>query len=440
MSAAQLNAEPLAPSQAAALLRQVTLSQAIRLAREGNYSAAEEILSALLGTGEPEAVTLDLLARIRAQQGAHLDAASLWRKVQQLDPRHLGAAAGLERLRAAQRRPVWLQPLSVLGAGLAAIVCIGFVLMWQARRQNASNAQLQQRLTELAKAESLTGRQQVQSVLAQVESISGGQAKAEKALTALGNFSGKLDSWAQAQEAQTQASSNQVEAFARELAAVKVGFEQRLSAVQADNTRLAAQHYTAVQGVSNQVAELRGAVDREKMLASEIKERQAAAEKLQADFRALEIHRDTLARQLGIPARPPDVAVMVPGVTTAVSGNAIVISFDTGLFDHGTHLKLGAKERLLAVGKILSQSGEPLRMHVVGFADDDRAFLKWSAPWEAALALERATVVAGELVQRGLVSPGNITVAGSTAEDRPGPSDSARHRLKNRTVKIHVLR
>lgn len=442
MSAAQFNAEPLPTNQAAALLRQVTLSQAAHLAREGSYSAAEELLSGLLSADAPDAATLDLLARVRAQQGALLDAASLWRKVQQLDPHHLGAATGLERLRAAHRKPLWLQPLWALVVGLAVIFCGALVFNWQTRRQAAANTELQQRLTELAKAEALTGRQQVQSVLAQVEVMTTSQARAETTLAALGDFSGKLDAWAKAQEAQAQTSSNQVDSlrqvFVRELAAANAGFQERFSVLQAQEMKLAAQHEASAQGISNQVAALQASADRERALAAEIERCRLAAEKLEDDYRVLEGSYQALSKQVGIDTRPPRVAINVPGVSTSVSGGEIIVRFGDGLFDHGTHFKLGAKERLLAVAKTLSQSSESLQIQIVGFADDDRAFLKWTAQWESALALNRASTVVEHFIALGLFQPQQLSSASGDSQKRPFASDSLQNRLKNRTVVLKV--
>jgi flagellar motor protein MotB len=438
MSTSLTSPPSLLGDEASRLLDEFAISEATELAREGAYDRAESLLRPLVERPDSPISSLDLFARVCAQQGRLGEAARWWQKVLDRDPGNASAQAALTRANAMQRRPVWLQTVWPMLVGVAVLLCITLVLTWQSRRQNAANAQLQQQLTELAKAEAATGRQQVESVLAQVEAISTGQAKAEKMLAALANFNGKLDSWAQAQETQAQASSNQVQAFTRDFAMAKADFEQRLNALQADNTRLAAQQDAATQGLSNQVAALRSSVDREKMLAAEIKERQTAAEKLQADYRALEIHRDTLARKLEVVVRPPSVSINVPGVTTSVSGNEIVVGFEGGLFDHGTYFKLGTKERLLAVAKILSQSPEPLRIHLVGFGDDDRAFLKWTAQWESSLSLERATSVANYIVQLGLIQPANITVAGSTAEIRPYASDSARNRARNRTVVLRV--
>lgn len=442
MSAVQLNAEPLAANQAAALLRQVTLSQAACLAREGSYAAAEELLSGLLAAEAPDVATLDLFARVRAQQGALLDAASLWRKAQQLDPHHPGATAGLERLRAMHRQPLWFQPLLVLVFGLAVIFSCVLVFNGQTRRQTAANTELQKRLTELAKAEALTGRQQVQSVLAQVEAMRASQTKAETTLAALGDLSGKLDGWAKSQEAQAQISSNHVvslrHAFARELATAKADFEQRFDALQTDGTKLAAQHNAASQSISNQVVALRVAIERERVLKAEIEQRRMAEEKLRADYRSLEASHEALSRQIGISARPPRIAINVPGVTASASGNEIIVAFDGGLFDHGTHFKLNAKERLVAVAKELSQSSEPLQIQIVGFADDDRGFLRWTAQWESTLALNRASAVVEHFITLGLFQPRQLLAVSGDSQQRPFASDSVQTRLKNRTVVLKV--
>lgn len=463
MSAPQVHAEPPADASSAVLLRQVALSQATRLAREGSYAAAEELLSGLLATERPDVSVLDLLARIRVQQGALLDAESLWRKVLQLDPNHLGARAGLERLRGVQRKPVWFQPVLAVLIGLGVIFCGVFVLAWQTRRQAAANVVLQQRVAGVVGAGSQTARQQTEALLAEVKGLKSNQAEVEASLERLGNFATKLDEWSNAQEAvsgrlaeiQAEAkrsagrqesvsrvASNQVEtvrrAFKQELASVKDNFEQQMVALQADGKQVAVKQEASGQTISNQVAALHLVVDRERALVAEIDRRGAAAEKLQLDYHALAASHERLLAQAALLAIPPKLAIAVPGVKTSVSGNSVAVAFDEGLFDHGTHFNPSAKERLLAVAKALSQSSDQLQIQTIGYADDDRAFLRWTAQWESALAMGRASAVVGYFVELELFRAENVSAVSGDSKKRPFPSDSVQNRVKNRTVVLHV--
>ncbi|MGA2035735.1 MAG: hypothetical protein ABSG68_26090 [Thermoguttaceae bacterium] len=89
-----------APSAAppfANLVVQIVVSRATELARVGRYDDAEALLRDLVPAGLP-AAALDLLARIRAQQGRAAEAKTLWLQLSQLDPSDKAAQAGLERI------------------------------------------------------------------------------------------------------------------------------------------------------------------------------------------------------------------------------------------------------------------------------------------------------------------------------------------------------
>lgn len=462
MNASQIHAEPLADTQAAVLLRQVALSQATRLARDGSYAAAEELLSGVLATERPDASVLDLLARIRVQQGALLDAESLWRKALQLDPNHLGASAGLERLRGEQRTPVWLQPVLVALIGFGAILCGVLALAWQTRHTAAANANLQQRVVEVVKAESRTAHQQVQGLLAEVQMLSSNQARAERSLGKIGDFSAKLDGWqdtqgalsAQVKDLQAEAkrlatqqeglalsSSNQVDtlhrSFKQGLASVKADSGQQAELLQADVKRLAAQQEAGALAVRNQVTALRLTVDHERTLAKEIERHRAVNEKLQNDYDALAAKHERVLAQAGLMTNSPNMTIGVAGVRTSIEGRYMVVMFDEGVFDHGAHFKLGAKSTLQNVAVALAQAPQPLQVEVIGYADDDRAFLKWTAQWESSLALERAAAVVDNFIELGLFRPGNVSAV-SGGDKRPFGSNSGQNRAKNRTVVLRV--
>lgn len=79
------------------LAAQIVLSRATELAREGRYKDAECLLEALLPAGLSTSA-LDLLARIRAQQGRLAEARALWLQISQLNPGDTAARAALERI------------------------------------------------------------------------------------------------------------------------------------------------------------------------------------------------------------------------------------------------------------------------------------------------------------------------------------------------------
>jgi type VI secretion system protein ImpK len=81
-------------AHAATLMAQALLSRATSLARLGSYDSAELVLSSLPRT-LPEAV--DLLAKIRAQQGRMRAAAELWTEALCLDPSNARYRSSLRR-------------------------------------------------------------------------------------------------------------------------------------------------------------------------------------------------------------------------------------------------------------------------------------------------------------------------------------------------------
>lgn len=126
------------------LLRQLSLSQATRLARAGHLETAAAIL-----TEEPSEVSSDpdwlsLLARIRAQQGAWLDAERLWQRALQQNPNHVGSQDALARLRSTRRLPARSVSIAVLGA--IAVVFAGLLtanyLLFQQNRAELSQLQV----------------------------------------------------------------------------------------------------------------------------------------------------------------------------------------------------------------------------------------------------------------------------------------------------------
>lgn len=118
-------------AHSSALLRQTVLSRAADLARFGRYSQAESLIMDIIQEDDPDIKpsVLDLLARIRAQQGRISEAESLWLKASKLAPSNEAYRDALERIADMQKRPVWLATLWTLFVGvvfLAAILLLGF--------------------------------------------------------------------------------------------------------------------------------------------------------------------------------------------------------------------------------------------------------------------------------------------------------------------------
>ncbi|HEY3556306.1 MAG TPA: hypothetical protein VGL05_02515 [Kribbella sp.] len=99
------------------LRRQVAVTRAAELARQGDLDSAAELLTDL---SEPSA--LDLLARIRAQQKRWTEADALWAQVQKLAPDDARAAAGRKTVAAIRKHRRTARPVLPI---VAAVVLVG---------------------------------------------------------------------------------------------------------------------------------------------------------------------------------------------------------------------------------------------------------------------------------------------------------------------------
>ena len=175
----------------AALLDQLLLSRAATLARAGSRQAAADLIEAAIAGGEGRPPALDLLARIRAQQGEWLEAERLWLEVSRQQPGHAGAAAGLARLRRGRGR--WKSGGQWMAVSLA---LTAVVLVWAAfqsqrvlvQEQQRALAALQARQTEVERAQAQRDdahRRALDSAIVTLNSVVSGQQAAGARLSAL---------------------------------------------------------------------------------------------------------------------------------------------------------------------------------------------------------------------------------------------------------------
>lgn len=120
------------------LLDQLTLARASELARAGQYAEAKKVLAASGAETESTPAALDLLARMRAQQGDLAGAEKLWTRASQLDPSNGAYSTALRCAAALQQNPGRLRIALPL---LACIVLAVTVFMWWLQAQNAKPSQ-----------------------------------------------------------------------------------------------------------------------------------------------------------------------------------------------------------------------------------------------------------------------------------------------------------
>ena len=105
---------------------QLKLTEASKLAGAGKYEPAAWLLENVFRT-EPDSIeALDLLARIRAQQGRLLEAQETWSWAVKIEPSNASALSGLKKIESLQSRPMWLRPLCIT-LGAAALLTLLFI-------------------------------------------------------------------------------------------------------------------------------------------------------------------------------------------------------------------------------------------------------------------------------------------------------------------------
>lgn len=109
-------------SQVTDLLAQAAFSQAVELARIGRYDDAEQALG--VNSALATAPILDLLARIRAQQGRLAESQTLWSEAVRLDPNNESYHAALQCLARMNRYSLW----GSIGRWLAGVALVVLVL------------------------------------------------------------------------------------------------------------------------------------------------------------------------------------------------------------------------------------------------------------------------------------------------------------------------
>lgn len=121
--------------------REVAVAQARDLARQGRLAEAEELLRSVLDDAEPGAATLDLLARIHAQQGRLDQADQCWARAESLAPGNKEIVEGRRRIAALRGRRTATPATGpgrgalLRGIGTVLVVLLAFALLIDIRRE-----------------------------------------------------------------------------------------------------------------------------------------------------------------------------------------------------------------------------------------------------------------------------------------------------------------
>ena len=310
-----------------------------------------------------------------------------------------------------QTRLNWLQNVWPVCVGALVVICCVLALGWRARRPALANARLQPQDTESASMWSEAVQQLMQSHLAEARVLNSNQAAFATSQAQIGAGLAKLGDI----DTQLAASASTQASAIRGLAAAQTALAQ-------ETTNLGASlRQTFQQGFAEAASQSH-----------------ADTVKLQTQVAEVAANQKTLLQRLSGPTNVPNLALALPGVRMKTFGNSILLTFDEGLFLHGTYFKPNAKSRLQVVAKALAQVSTPLRIEVIGCADDDRAFKSWTARFEESLALDRATAVVNYFIELGIFAPERLAALSSGATNRPFPSDTVQNRAKNRTAMLRI--
>lgn len=124
-AAVAASADQQSPENGQVVLAEAVLSHASILARAGRLDEAAEVLVEIKAGAEGVRI-LDLLAKVRAQQGRYEDAEALWSRAKALSGSHAYDAA-LKRVGTVRRIPSWLPSVRLI-AGVIFVAVLAIVL------------------------------------------------------------------------------------------------------------------------------------------------------------------------------------------------------------------------------------------------------------------------------------------------------------------------
>ena len=423
---------PLLDEHASRLLDEFILCQVADFARGGACGQAESMLRPLLERVDVPAEALDLQAKICAQQGNLADAAAWWQKLMDRNPSNAAAQAALVRLRRMQRQPVWLHLAWPVAACVAAIGSVALILTWKSARPPSDDARNIERVCAAIRTENETVRQ----LAVELKAVGASQEEVRKTLATLAS----REATGNASTAANSALVQHLEGLKTEITAQGTRLEALVASgtSQGESTRQTfRQEMDTLSGDFKRLASL-VQVDPKRTLATDGPAR--TTKDLEAGTKAATVPAPASEKQQIAQSGDwlPRVRIAVSGVRRTIERDNVVLSFDEGLFNSGKSLTPEAAARIDGVAEALRRSAGKLKVKVVGYADDDRTFWRWTPEWESKLALDRARAVA-QMLER-MAGLKGISATSEASGPHPFPGNAENARKKNRTVKIYLAR
>jgi flagellar motor protein MotB len=132
------------------MLQKINLSQAADLASFGRYSEAEHLLKGSEAEGGESPAELDLLARIRAQQGRFSEAEGYWNRAIALDPGNGAYQEGLRRIATERKGNLFLRKRGVAVLCMVGAVVLASIWIATMRHMDGMEARLKSNIAAMA--------------------------------------------------------------------------------------------------------------------------------------------------------------------------------------------------------------------------------------------------------------------------------------------------
>jgi len=134
----------------------------------------------------------------------------------------------------------------------------------------------------------------------------------------------------------------------------------------------------------------------------------------------------------------PNITIRLGGTVVKTEQDAIVVSFDEGLFSSRATLKPNAATILSELGRQMIPHAARISVRVIGYTDDIPMPHNSTYRDNTSLGMARAATVAEYLRNNAGLPPDLFLLQSAGASGAPYPNDTRENRLRDRTVVIHI--